>query len=32
MDEVVFADVPVGTRLKMIKYYPKDAGWKAQAV
>lgn len=31
MDEVVFDDVPVGTRLRMVKFYPKNAGWKARA-
>jgi anti-sigma regulatory factor (Ser/Thr protein kinase) len=31
MDQVVFEDVPVGTRLRMLKYYPKDTGLKAQA-
>ena len=31
MDQVTFEDVPVGTKLRMIKYYPKEAGWKAQA-
>ncbi len=31
MDQVVFEDVPVGTRLKMIKHYPKDAGLKVEA-
>ncbi len=31
MDQVVFEDVPVGTRLRMVKYYPKDTGLKAHA-
>jgi len=31
MDRVEFDDVPVGTRLRMIKYLPKDAGLKAEA-
>ncbi|MDX1762864.1 MAG: ATP-binding protein [bacterium] len=28
MDEVEFKDVPVGTKLKMVKYYPKETGLK----
>lgn len=31
MDQVIFEDVPVGTKLRMIKYYPKEAGTQAQA-
>jgi len=31
MDRVEFDDVPVGTRLRMIKYLPKDTGLKAEA-
>ncbi len=31
MDQVVFEDVPVGTRLKMIKLYPEEAGLKVEA-
>jgi len=30
MDQVIFEDVPVGTKLRMIKYYPKESS-KAQA-
>jgi anti-sigma regulatory factor (Ser/Thr protein kinase) len=28
MDEVEFKDVPVGTKLRMVKYYPKETGLK----
>lgn len=31
MDHVEFDDVAVGTRLRMIKYLPRDAGLKAEA-
>ena len=31
MDEVTFEDVPVGTRLRMVKYYPKAARGAARA-
>ncbi|NOY53762.1 MAG: ATP-binding protein [Deltaproteobacteria bacterium] len=31
MDRVEFDDVAVGTRLRMIKYLPRDAGLKAEA-
>lgn len=31
MDQVVYDEVPVGTRLRMVKYYPKNTRWKAKA-
>jgi anti-sigma regulatory factor (Ser/Thr protein kinase) len=32
MDQVVFDDVPVGTRLRMVKYYSKNTTLKTKAV